>query len=80
MVYENENYDSLSQRDIGETDNFNNYELCQKYGQPNIENTILLLILIILFSGFILYYYWNSFRIYYIRLLLIEYINIYNNF
>ena len=72
VVFENENYDSLSQRDTGETDNFNNYELCQKFGQPSIENTILLLILIILFSGFILYYYWNFFRIYYIRLLLIS--------
>ena len=72
VVYENDNYDSLSQRDTGETDNFNNYELCQKFGQPYIENAILLLILIILFSGFILYYYWNSFRLYYIRLLLIS--------
>jgi len=71
MVFEHENYDSMSREGV-DTDNFDNYDLCQKFGQPNIEKTILLLVLIILFSGFILYYYWNLFKLYYIKLLLIS--------
>ena len=51
---------------------FDNFSLCQKYGQANIEKTILLLIIILLLTGFILYYYWNLLRLYYIRLLLIS--------
>ena len=71
MIFEHENYDSMSREGV-DTDNFDNYDLCQKFGQPNIEKTILLLVLIILFSGFILYYYWNLFKLYYIKLLLIS--------
>ena len=71
-VFDFGNNDSLSQRDTENTDNFDNYILCQKYGQPNIEKAILVLCLINLLSGIILYYYWNFLKLYFIRLLLIS--------
>ena len=71
-VFDFGNNDSLSQRDTENTDNFDNYVLCQKYGQPNIEKAILVLCLINLLSGIILYYYWNFLKLYFIRLLLIS--------
>lgn len=64
--------DPLIQQEANINDNFDNFLLCQKYGQPNIEKAILLLILIILFAVAILYYYWNYFKLYYIRLLLVS--------
>ena len=53
---EEENYDSISQRDTENSDIFDNFKLCQRYGQANIEKGILLLISILLITGLILYY------------------------
>ena len=53
---EEENYDSISQRDTENSDIFDNFKLCQIYGQANIEKAILLLISILLITGLALYY------------------------
>ena len=53
---EEENYDSISQRDTENSDIFDNFKLCQRYGQANIEKGILLLISILLITGLALYY------------------------
>ena len=53
---EEENYDSISQRDTENSDIFDNFKLCQRYGQSNIEKALLLLISILLITGLILYY------------------------
>ena len=53
---DDENSDSISQRDTQNSDIFDNFTLCQKYGQSNIEKAIVLLLSISLVSGLILYY------------------------
>ncbi len=53
---EEENYDSISQRDTENSDIFDNFKLCQRYGQSNIEKALFLLISILLITGLILYY------------------------
>ncbi len=66
-----ENNDIANQKNDENADIFDNFSLCQKYGQANIEKAILLLILIISITGFILYYYWKLLKLYYIKILLV---------
>jgi hypothetical protein len=56
LTLEEENYDSISQRDTENSDIFDNFKLCQRYGQANIEKAIFLLISILLITGLALYY------------------------
>ena len=62
---------SISQRDNDNSDIFDNFTLCQKYGQSNIEKAIILLICIILLSGLILYYNIKMLKPYLIKLICI---------
>jgi len=66
-----EKNDIANQKNDENADIFDNFSLCQKYGQANIEKAILLLILIISITGFILYYYWKLLKLYYIKILLV---------
>ena len=66
-----ENSDSISQRDGDKSGIFDNFTLCQKYGQSNIEKAIFLLISIILISGLILYYNLKIIKSLFIKLLCI---------
>lgn len=66
-----DNSDSISQRDGEKSDIFDNFTLCQKYGQSNIEKAIFLLISIILTSGLILYYNLEILKSLFIKLLCI---------
>ena len=68
---EEENSDSISQRDGEKSGIFDNFALCQKYGQSNIEKAIFLLISIILISGLILYYNLKILKSLFIKLLCI---------
>ena len=68
---ENENSDSISQRESANSHIFDNFNLCQKYGQSNIEKAILLLLSITLISGIILYYNINIMKTIFIKLLCI---------
>jgi len=52
---EEENTFSISQRDT-ESNVFDNFSLCQRYGQSSIEKAVVLLLIISLISGLILYY------------------------
>ena len=65
---EEENSDSISQRDTDNTNIFDNFTLSKKYGQSNIERAIILLILIILFSGLILYNNIKLIKTYFIKI------------
>ena len=64
-----DNSNSISQRDGDKSDIFDNFALCQKYGQSNIEKAIFLLISIILISGLILYYNLKILKSLFIKLL-----------
>ena len=66
---EEENYDSISQRDTENSDIFDNFKLCQRYGQSNIEKGLLLLISIILITGLILYYNIKIMKSYLIKII-----------
>ena len=68
-ILEEENYDSISQRDTENSDIFDNFTICQKYGQSNIEKAILLLLAISLISGLILYYNIKIMKPYFIKIL-----------
>ena len=68
---DDDNSDSISQRDTENSEIFDNFAICQKFGQANIEKAIILLILIISITGFILYYYWKLLKLYYIKILLV---------
>ena len=69
---DDENSDSISQRDTENSDIFDNYAISQKYGQSNIEKAIFLLIIITLISGLILYYNLKIIKSYFIKLLCIS--------
>ena len=69
LAIEEENSDSISQRDTENSDIFDNFALCQKYGQSNIEKAIILLISITLISGLILYYNIKIIKSYFIKIL-----------
>ena len=69
---ENENSDSISQRDTDNSDIFDNFSLCQKFGQSNIEKGIFLLIIITFVSGVILHYNLKILKSIYIKLLSIS--------
>ena len=71
-VVENDNSDSISQRDTENSDIFDNFSLCQKFGQSNIEKGIFLLIIITLVSGVILHYNLKILKSVYIKLLSIS--------
>ena len=66
---EEENYDSISQRDTENSDIFDNFALCQRYGQSNIEKAIILLLSISLISGLILYYNIKKMKPFFIKIL-----------
>ena len=70
MAEENNNINN--ERDNENADIFDNFSLCQKYGQANIEKAIILLFIILSLTVFILYYYWKLLRLYYIRLILVS--------
>ena len=72
MNQEYENSDSISQRDTENSDIFDNFTLCQKYGQSNIEKAILLLLSISIISGLILYYNIKLMKSYFIRILCVS--------
>ena len=72
IAAEDENSDSISQRDTENSDIFDNFSLCQKFGQANIEKGIFLLIIITLISGVILYYNMKNLKTIYIKLLSIS--------
>jgi hypothetical protein len=66
---ENSSATSLSQRDTENSEIFDNFTVCQRYGQSNIEKAIFLLISIILISGIILYYNIKIMKPYLIKIL-----------
>ena len=66
-----DNSDSISQRDEEKSGIIDNYTMCQKYGQSGIEKAIFLLISIILISGLILYYNLKIIKSLFIKLLCI---------
>ena len=70
-IAEDENSDSISQRDTENSNIFDNFTLCQKYGQSNIEKAIFLIIAISLISGLILYYNLKIKKTIYIKMLCI---------
>jgi hypothetical protein len=65
-------YDSISQRDTENSDIFDNYKLCQRYGQSNIEKALLLLISILLIAGLILYYNIKIMKPYIIKIIYVS--------
>ena len=69
---EDENSDSISQRDTENSDIFDNFTLCQKYGQSNIEKAILLLLSISIIAGLILYYNIKLMKSYFIKILCVS--------
>ena len=64
-----DNSDSISQRDTENSNILDNFSLSEKFGQPIIEKAIILLILIILLSGLILYYNLKIKKAYFIKIL-----------
>ena len=69
---DDDNSDSISQRDTENSEIFDNFAICQKFGQANIEKSIFLLITIISISGLILYYNLKIIKSYFIKLLSIS--------
>ena len=72
IYHEDENSDSISQSVTENSDIFDNFNLCQKYGQSNIEKAILLLLSISIISGIILYYNLKFLKSYFIKILCIS--------
>ena len=68
---EEENSDSISQRDGEKSGNFDNFALCQKYWQSKIKKSIFLLISIILISWLIFYYNLKILKSLFIKILCI---------
>ena len=64
-----DNSDSISQRDTENSNVLDNFGLSEKFGQSYIEKAIILLILIILLSGLILYYNLKIKKTYFIKIL-----------